>query len=33
MPAENKDLARMRVCWDFMREMAVDNLDLMMGRA
>ncbi len=32
MPAENKDLARMRVCWDFLREMAADNLELMMGR-
>lgn len=32
MPAENKDLARMRVCWDFLREMAGQNQDLMMGR-
>jgi len=32
MPVENKDLARMRVCWDFLREMAQQQQDLMMGR-
>lgn len=32
MPAENKDLARMRACWDYLREMAEGNRDLLMGR-
>ena len=32
MPAENKDLARMRACWDYLREMAEANRDLLMGR-
>ncbi|HYQ39906.1 MAG TPA: LysR family transcriptional regulator [Pseudomonas sp.] len=32
MPVENKDLARMRACWDFLREMAGQNRDLMLGR-
>lgn len=32
MPVEGKDLARMRVTWDFLREMAQLNQDLMMGR-
>jgi DNA-binding transcriptional LysR family regulator len=32
MPVENKDLARMRACWDFLREMAGQNCDLMLGR-
>ena len=32
MPVEGKDLARMRVTWDFLREMAQDNQALMMGR-
>lgn len=33
MPVENKDLARMRVCWDFLREVAASSQDQMMGRA
>lgn len=33
MPVENKDLARMRVCWDFLRDVAASSHDLMMGRA
>lgn len=33
MPVENKDLARMRVCWDFLREVTANNQDQMMGRA
>jgi len=33
MPVENKDLARMRVCWDFLREVAAHSHDQMMGRA
>ncbi len=33
MPVENKDLARMRVCWDFLREVAGNSHDIMMGRA
>lgn len=32
MPVEGKDLARIRVTWDFLREMAQQNQDLMMGR-
>lgn len=32
MPVEGKDLARIRVSWDFLREMAQQNQDLMMGR-
>lgn len=32
MPTEGKDLARIRVTWDFLREMAQLNQDLMMGR-
>lgn len=32
MPVENKDLGRIRVTWDFLREMASLNQDLMMGR-
>lgn len=32
MPVESKDLARMRVTWDFLREMAQQHQDLMMGR-
>ncbi|WP_455231079.1 LysR substrate-binding domain-containing protein [Geopseudomonas aromaticivorans] len=32
MPVEGKDLARMRVTWDFLREMAQSNQDVMMGR-
>lgn len=32
MPIEGKDLARIRVTWDFLREMAKLNQDLMMGR-
>ncbi|ACO77298.1 transcriptional regulator, LysR family [Azotobacter vinelandii CA] len=32
MPVESKDLARMRVTWDFLREMARQHQDLMMGR-
>ena len=33
MPVENKDLARMRVCWDFLRDVAANSHDVMMGRA
>ena len=33
MPVENKDLARMRVCWDFLRDVAANTHDVMMGRA
>ncbi|MFC0667728.1 LysR family transcriptional regulator [Azotobacter chroococcum] len=32
MPVESKDLARMRVTWDFLRDMARQHQDLMMGR-
>jgi len=32
MPVESKDLARMRVTWDFLREMAREQQDLMLGR-
>ncbi|SEI53368.1 hypothetical protein SAMN04244572_03424 [Azotobacter beijerinckii] len=32
MPVESKDLARMRVTWDFLREMAREQQDLMQGR-
>ncbi|MCO6059557.1 LysR family transcriptional regulator [Pseudomonas sp. MOB-449] len=31
MPVEGKDLARIRVAWDFLREMAQENQSLMMG--
>ncbi len=32
MPVESKDLARMRVTWDFLRETAAQHQDLLMGR-
>lgn len=32
MPVESKDLARMRVTWDFLRDMARQHQDLMLGR-
>lgn len=33
MPTENKEIARMRVCWDFLRDVATRNQDRLLGRA
>ncbi len=33
MPTENKEIARMRVCWDFLRDVAARHQDRLLGRA